>query len=172
MPGDKPSVGLLPGVLVAVLLGGQVFAIGWGREWWPFTCAPMFAHPATPDTITYEFGYLLHKPTGVVGLQFADLGLAPMFYQRGFFGAFYGSADPRTPQFGPLIHDQKELEEAVGTWMTGLAKVVADRRPDLWRGATAISLVIRSQHPTQHLVREVGIWQQATGHYTHTWSLP
>ena len=167
MAAGSDKLGLLPRVLIGVLLGGQLVSMAWGREWWPFTCAPMFAQAASPDTITYEFTYLIHKPTGATPFRFSELGLPPMFYQRGFFGAFYGSADPRTPNFGQPTRDLDELERAVGTWMIGFSRVLAERRPDVWSGTTAISLVLTSHHPTGPALREVGRWERSTGKYTH-----
>lgn len=159
---------IAPLVLAAITLAGQGYAIAAGRELYPFTCAPMFAHDIRPDAPTYELAFLVQTEGEPVPMRLADLGLLPSLHGRFLFASVYGSANPDWPVDPGLEQDRAAMEQRLSAWFAGLMEVMYLRSPRLAARTRAIELVVLHD-PRGSDVRTVGSWDASTGRYAHTW---
>lgn len=87
------------GVGLSVLLVGlELWAVLGPWESWPFTSAPMFArYQARGAPVYYLEWWVLDGGERRLLSPQRGLGLGELPFRRGYFAAYYGSADPRHP---------------------------------------------------------------------------
>jgi hypothetical protein len=87
------------GLAVTLLLAGlELFALLSPWEDWPFSSAPMFARSQARGAPVYYLEWWLERPAErrLLSPQ-RDLGIGELPFRRGYFAAYYGSADPAHP---------------------------------------------------------------------------
>jgi hypothetical protein len=79
-------------------VGLELAAVLSPREDWPFTSAPMFArrHERSAPLYYIEWWVEQGRRRRLLSPQ-EDLGIGELPFRRGYFAAYYGSADPEHP---------------------------------------------------------------------------
>lgn len=144
LPGTSPGRGARAFALAfsALFLVPHVVVVVAGRESYPWTCAPMFAHHLTRGEMRYAFRYVVEGPEGGRGLDYDDLGLAARRSWRFFFAYVYGSAERGYPvhEVGPDA--PADFARRVGDHMRDVLVLARRTVPRRVAGATALRLEI------------------------------
>ena len=125
----------------AVVLGPQLAAVVSASEWWPFTCAPMFARSLDD---AYEPRFIIETPDGDAGAFDARAFDMPRWQ---FPRLVY------VDTFGP--EGRVDDARAAAFWSTAVARAAHAKKHPLSASATAIrvELVGRANHDVVALGR-------------------
>ncbi|HEY1025733.1 MAG TPA: hypothetical protein VGE26_11255 [Sphingobacteriaceae bacterium] len=138
-----------------------------GRESYPFTPAPMFAHYIGDRSNFYDFAFIAEGDS----LETAVVPKHPehrneLAIKRFFFDRIYGSVERNSPLWSNNNDDRNQLE-------TRLNKFFSTYFKDLDGGGyKRIRLEVKQyDHKYAELASHtVGVFDLSTKHFTHTWS--
>lgn len=142
-PGRLHRVGA--GLLMASVLGLELWAVLGPYEDWPFTSAPMFARYQTPEDPVFELSFFAEDPSGVSfelePLQ--HLGLGELGFRRHFFSRYYGSTDPQHPSWHLPGDAEATFRQRIAAWMKLVVVAYTKQRGHpprrIWLEASKIS---------------------------------
>ncbi len=132
-------------LLIASIVGLELWAVLGPHEEWPFTSAPMFARYQAPSDPVFELSFYLEDPVGVrVELDpLRHLGTGEIGFRRHFFARYYGSTDPRHPSGHLRTDSDADFRGRIARWMHLVAAVYSKRHGHpprrLWLEASSIS---------------------------------
>jgi hypothetical protein len=111
-------------LLVASIVGLELWAVLGPREDWPFTSAPMFARYQTPADPVFELSFYVEDPAGSrVELDpLRHLGTGELGFRRHFFARYYGSTDPRHPSAHLPSDSEAAFRLRIAHWMQLVAR--------------------------------------------------
>ena len=158
-------------VMVAFLVPNLVFIIR-GKEDFPFTAAPMFAHYISDHTIFYNFKFIGHTNQDSILLLPAEYGTtSEMMSRRFFFSKVYGSADCPS-SFGDFCQDTpQEFENRLSRYFTAYLRVLPKNSDINVKHLRRIDLEVWKYNPDNTVAdkHRVGYYDPATQRFTHTW---
>ena len=159
------------GVMVAFLVPNLIFIVR-GKEDFPFTAAPMFAHYIGDHTVMYNFKFIGHTDQDSTLILPPEYGANnEMMSRRFFFAKVYGSVDCPS-SFGDFCNDTpQKLEDRLSQYFTAYLWALSKNNDLDVSHLRRIDLEVWKLNPdnTASEKHRVGYYDTATQRFIHTW---
>jgi hypothetical protein len=167
---------VLASSFIVAVLGAQLWAVVDGREDFPTTATPMFAHRVDDDSRRYMFRFRAHRPAATTKkwttLKAKDVRLSDAKLMRAFFARWYGGVGPDSPFDIDGPDDLQAFEARLSEFFR---RYVAALKRSKRAGITEIRLELRRRLKSRRKKRRLGkplllgTYDLGTQSYLHTY---
>jgi hypothetical protein len=157
---------LFAGLIILIFIFPNLYAVIRGRESYPFTPAPMFAHYIGKKSNFYDFVFIGEGDTAEASVFPKHPGHRnELAIKRFFFDRIYGSVEKNSPFWSNHSDDKEQFEQRLASFF----KVYFNELEK--SGFKRIRLVvIQYDHRyTESASHTVGTFDLSTKLFTHTW---